>query len=68
MAGSTSLNISLNELCKAGPPEFYYDELMGFEVTWVAGHFMVMATVEYGLSEQVIQENIHMSLVGEDTF
>ena len=33
----------------------------------MAGGFMIMALVDNGLFECVIQENVYMFLVGEDT-
>ena len=68
LVDDTLLNVVSDELGKAGPPEFHHDKLMGFEVTWVASNFMIMAMVDYGPSEGVIWENVHLSLVGEDTF
>ena len=51
LADSTPLNIVSDKLGKTRPPEFCCDKLTGFKVTWVASNFMVMAMVDYGLSE-----------------
>ena len=54
LADGIPLNIVLDELGKIGPPEFHCDKLTGFEVTWMASSFMIMATVDYGPLEEVI--------------
>ena len=53
LACSTALDVFVHELFKTWPPELDGDELAGFEITRVAGSFVVVAVSEDGVMEGV---------------
>ena len=67
LAGSASFDILPDKLHETRPPEFCYNKLMGFKVTWVASSLMVITLVNSTLSKCIVWGNVNVSLVGEDT-
>ena len=68
LANRTSLNIFAYERCQARPPEFRGDELVGFQVTWMASSLMIVAMNKDGLSKRGVRGNVNTSFVGKDAF
>ena len=68
LADGTPINLFVNILSKAWPPEFCSDKLADFEISWVSCCFVVMTTLDNGVSKRSIQRNVDSSLVGEDAF
>ena len=68
LANCTSLNVFAYERCQARPPEFRGNELVGFQVTWMASSLMIVATNKDGSSKRGVGGNVNTSFVGEDTF
>ena len=68
LANCTSLNVFAYERCQARPPEFRGNELVGFQVIWMASSLMIVATNKDGSSKRGVGGNVNMSFVGEDTF
>ena len=67
LAGCTAFDVFMDIGGQTGPPEFSRDMLMGFQVSRVASHFMIMTMLEDRVVEGFIIGNIDVSLVGEDT-
>ena len=68
LANGTTFDVFMHEGCKARPPELGGNQLMGFQVARVTGHFMVMAIGEDGLLKGGVRGNVETALVGEDLF
>ena len=64
LAFSTALDIAADKGCKAGPPEFGGDKLVGFKEAGVAGGFMIMASLKDGTMKGVIHRDVNTALVG----
>ena len=57
----------MHKLCETWPPELGSNELVGLEVTRVAGSFVVVAVGEDGATEGVLWRDIDATFVGQDT-
>ena len=66
LACGTAFDIFVHKLCKAQPPEFRGDKLVGLEVTRVTGGLMVMAVGKDGATEGILWGNVDMILVCQD--
>ena len=66
LAQGTAFNVLLHELCETWPPEFRGDELVGFEISWVTGGFMIMASSKNRVVERVLWGDVDTIFVGQD--
>ena len=66
LANCTPFDILAYKRCQTRPPEFGGDQLMGFQVAWVACSFVVVATSEDGPSERGVRGDVNMTFVSED--
>ena len=68
LANCPPFNIFLHKGHKTRPPELGGNQMMGFQVAWMTGYFMVVAMSKDGLLEGGVGGDINMALVGEDSF
>ena len=65
LAISTAFSVLSHELGEAGPPVVHCHELMGFEVSQVAGRGVIMAPGDDVMTKGSSRGNIHAVLIGE---
>ena len=65
LAISTAFNVLSHELGEAGPPAVRCHELMGFEVSRVAGRGVIMAPGDDVTMKGSSRGNVHGVLIGE---
>ena len=66
LANCTPFDILAYKRCQTRPSEFRGDQLMDFQVAWVACSFVIVATSEDGLSERGVRGDVNMTFVSED--
>ena len=67
LAHGTALNILVHKLCETGPPKLRGDKLASLQVARVSGGLIVVAAGKDRATEGVIQGDVDMTFVGQDT-